>query len=87
MITKRQNRKKVAPGTPTRPKDISDKDQRETFARLDKAKNLLRKKELSALHGIPENDIFVDPVNGVELYKSANGWVYSPEHWRGGDKE
>jgi hypothetical protein len=43
----------------------------------------LRKQELSRIHGIPENDIFVDPVNGVELYKTPTGWAYRPESWKG----
>lgn len=40
----------------------------------------LRRQELSLLHGIPERDIFVDPVNGVELYRNptTGGWLTNP---------
>lgn len=41
----------------------------------------LRKQELSELHNIPIKDIFVDPVNGVELYRTPrNTWVSKPEN-------
>jgi len=42
-------------------------------------KHELRKQELSNLHNIPIKDIFVDPINGVELYRTPrNTWVSNP---------
>lgn len=41
----------------------------------------LRKAILSELHGIPKKDIFVDPNNGVELYRTPrNTWVHNPKN-------
>jgi hypothetical protein len=40
-----------------------------------------RRRELSKIHGIPTIDIFVDPKNGVELYRTASGgWVTNPAY-------
>lgn len=85
-----QRKKKVpsVKGMPINVKDVSEQDQKETFRRLNEEEKLPlfpllphheRRRELSKLYGIPEKDIFVDPGNGVELYRtSTGGWAYAP---------
>lgn len=51
----------------------------EEFQATEPKPHQLRKIELARIHGIRENDIFVDPNNGVELYRTSTGtWATSP---------
>jgi hypothetical protein len=89
MIPIHQRKKRVpsVAGFPVYVRDISDEYQKRTFEELDKQlpktdllPHQLRKRELAELHGISEKDVFVDPKNGVELYRSTNGWVHDPKY-------
>jgi hypothetical protein len=91
MITKRVVRQKKAPPLPkaekTEPKhevfvvDSIAEVAQEMMRRAERPFHQLRKSELSRIHGIRETDIFVDPKNGVELYRTvAGGWVTNPKY-------
>jgi hypothetical protein len=80
MITKRVVKpKKVPPLTKSRVTQSSTSEVYEPTNVL--SNHQLRKQELSMKYGIRETDIFVDPKNGVELYRTvAGGWVTNPKY-------
>lgn len=71
MITKRKKRIPVLKKT-----DPPKQDD------LDLPKHELRRRELSELYNIPLEDVFVDPKNGLELYRNpkTGGWLTNPKH-------
>ena len=81
-------RKKRLPGVKVDPAPPTEEQLRKVEETLFEAppevdvsalpKHLQRKHELHRQYGLPLKDIFVDPKNGVELFRSpdSNAWTY-----------